>query len=280
MDRYDVFSRCHPVVQLTYFVLAVAFCMVFLHPLVLALGFFGGMAYLFRLKGILSFKTVFGAVLTALCLASFNVLFNHRGETVLAYFRSGNPLTLESILYGLALGFSFGCLLLWLSCFSLCFTSDRLMCLVGVFPPLSVLFTVTLRFIPLYIKRIKRASADRYAFGMKEKGIKGGIRVLETVSGQALEEAIEMADIMRGRGLGLKGRTAFSPFVFTLHDGVILGIVVLMSACVFCFAPRVEYLPRFNFDRLDMVGVCGVFVFMLLPVIMDLYGDLKWRCLK
>lgn len=280
MDRYSVFGGLNPFVHILFFFLAIAVCMTQLHPLVLAACFLGAGTYFFRLKGFGAFKTVFFAISTALCLACFNVLFNHRGETVLLYFKSGNPLTLESILYGTALGISFGCLLLWLNCFNLCFTTDRLMCILKVFPSLSVLLTVTLRFIPLYIKRIKRASADRYAFGYRDKKIKSGIRALEAVSGQVLEEAVEIADVMRGRGLGLKGRTAFSPFAFTALDGGFAVVVMVTALCIFLFAPKCVYLPHYSCLKTTPFGTAVTFAFMMIPTALDLYGDLKWRCLK
>ena len=99
----DRFSSLHPVVNFLFFAEVLGFSMFLLHPaclvisLVCALGYdlqLGGRkALAFCLKGVLP-MTILAAVL--------NPLFNHQGTTILTYLPSGNPVTLESIAYGLA----------------------------------------------------------------------------------------------------------------------------------------------------------------------------------
>ena len=208
------------------------------------------------------------------------MLFNHRGATILAYFGNGNPLTLESITHGLALGSSLACILLWFACFNVVFTSDRLICLTGkLSPTVSVLITITLRFIPLYLNRLRRAATDRRLF--YGGGILQGLKTLEVVSAQVLESAVETADVMRGRGLGLKGRTAFSPFKFHLRDIIALITLAVLVLLAFLLTPEAEYLPVYSAENIMPAGAVVTAVLMLLPAGLNLiYGEIKWRYLK
>ena len=52
------------------------------------------------------------------------------GVTILRYM-GDNPLTLESILYGVAIAVMFGSVILWFSCVHVIMTSDKLMYLSG-----------------------------------------------------------------------------------------------------------------------------------------------------
>ena len=280
MKRYDEFEFYHPIVNLIYFASVIVLCMVALHPLVQFMGLTGSFSYLLYLRGRSAFKPLLFSFITAMGAAIFNVLFNHRGATILAYFSNGNPLTLESVTHGLALGSSLACILLWFACFNLIFTSDRLICLTGRFSPtLSLLITITLRFVPLYLSRLRRAATDRRVF--YGEGILRGLKTIETVSAQVLESAVETADIMRCRGLGLKGRTAFSPFIFRLRDVIALVFIVLLAALAFLLAPKAEYLPVYTSDNIVPAGVLATAVLMLLPTGLNLiYGEIKWRHLK
>jgi energy-coupling factor transport system permease protein len=272
MERFDEFTIYHPFVNLIYFALAIALCMINLHPLVLALGAIGSFGYLVYMKGRRAFSALWFSIITAAVLTGFNVLFNHRGETIILYFKNGNPLTLESITNGAALGISFGCMLLWFACVNEVMTSDRLMCILSrAVPSLSVLMTVTLRFIPLYIRQIKRSSADRRAFYGKSQGqLKHSFAIIDNVSGQALEMAIDSADVMHSRGLGLKGRTAFSPFVFGLRDVLMLIYLSAAAAAAFTLSPKADYLPSYSADTVSIAGTLAVAALLLMPLAVNL----------
>ena len=66
-------------------------------------------------------------VITAL----INPAFSHQGVTILTYLPSGNPLTLESILYGIYAAFLLITVIAWFSCFNAVMTSDKFMYLSG-----------------------------------------------------------------------------------------------------------------------------------------------------
>ena len=73
--------------------------------------------------------------------AVLNPLFNHEGATILTYLPDGNPLTLESMLYGVSAAAMMVTVILWFSCYNSVMTSDKFLYLFGrVIPALSLLF--------------------------------------------------------------------------------------------------------------------------------------------
>ena len=74
------------------------------------------------------------------------------------YLKNGNPLTLESILYGLAAGIMLVSVLNWFSCYQVVMTSDKFIYLFGkVIPAMSLIFSMVLRFVPKFKNGIKKS---------------------------------------------------------------------------------------------------------------------------
>mgnify|MGYP001140399782 CR=1 FL=1 len=164
-------------------------------------------------------KLGFAALLAALV----NPAFVHQGVTILTYLPSGNPLTLESILYGLAAALLLASVVLWFRCFSTVMTSDKFIYLFGrVIPALSLVLSMTLRFVPRFRRQFRAVSqAQRYmgrdtaSGGLIQRG-KNAMKVFSVLVTWSLESAIDTADSMRSRGYGQPGRTAFS--IYRLDD--------------------------------------------------------------
>ena len=152
-----------------------------------------------------------------------NPAFVHQGVTILTYLPSGNPLTLESILYGLAAALLLASVVLWFRCFSTVMTSDKFIYLFGrVIPALSLVLSMTLRFVPRFRRQFRAVSqAQRYmgrdtaSGGLVQRG-KNAMKVFSVLVTWSLESAIDTADSMRSRGYGQPGRTAFS--IYRLDD--------------------------------------------------------------
>ena len=133
------FASLHPVVLFTYFAAVVGCTMFFTHPLLQAISLLGAFIYSVMLKGKrgLLFNTVFMLPML-LFMAGLNPLFNHRGVTILFYLNSGNPVTLESVLYGVSAAVMFITVIMWFSCYNAVMTSDKFIYLFGkVVPALS-----------------------------------------------------------------------------------------------------------------------------------------------
>ena len=137
----DTFSGYHPLINFTYFVIVIGLSMFYMHPVFLALSLIGSVSYSIYLKGRKTVKVfLFGMLPVCLLAAAANPLFSHAGATMLFYLKDGNPVTLESIVYGLASGLMLAGVISWFSVFHEVMTSDKFMYLFGkVVPAFSLL---------------------------------------------------------------------------------------------------------------------------------------------
>ena len=91
--------------------------------------------------------------------AIINPLFSHKGGTLLFYLFTGNPVTLESIIYGLISAIIIGAMLLWFSTFNQVMGVERILGAIGkVLPNVSLLITMIMRFIPQYTRHQRKVS--------------------------------------------------------------------------------------------------------------------------
>ena len=166
--KHHAFLACHPAVNLLYFVLVLTFSMFFLHPLCLAVSLCAALWCAAQLNGGTAVRrTARWLAPSALLATLVNLAFNHQGATILAYLPSGNPLTLESIAYGFAAAAMLAAVVLWFSCWNTVMTSDKLMHLFGrVVPALSLLLSMTLRFVPRFQAKLREVTAARRGMGL------------------------------------------------------------------------------------------------------------------
>ena len=286
MKGRDAFSRCHPLVNFVFFALVLLLTMLVMHPVFLALSLAGAAGYGAYLRRERVWR-LWGTLLPVLALtAAVNPLFSHRGVTVLAYFPSGNALTLESILYGLAAAVLLCCAVLWLGCCSDVMTTDKFVYLFGrLAPVLSLLLSMTLRFVPRLGRRQRTIAAARDDMGEKRRGgsLRRRMAELNILITWSLEGAVDTADSMRSRGYGLPGRTSFSIYRFCRRDGALLAA---MAACGVYIAwggrsPALawSFYPRFRGTApgLYAVSVYGAYALLCaLPLLVDLAEELRW----
>ena len=232
----DSFSTYHPLVNMLYFVLVLCLTMFFIHPLCLVVSLVCAFVYSLYLRGVKALRFTLFYMLPMLVLtALLNPLFNHEGATILTYFRNGNPLTLESVLYGVAAAVMLISVIHWFSCYNEVMTADKFVYLFGrVIPSLSLVLSMALRFVPRITAQMKVVSAAQRCLGRDVsqggliKRVRNGSRILSVIVTWALENAIETADSMKSRGYGLKGRTAFSIYNFERRD---IYALMYLAAC-------------------------------------------------
>lgn len=225
----DTLRTCHPAVSFAYFALVIACAMLLMHPVCLVLSTLGGGWYVARLLGGKGLRRhLLWLLPMALLAAALNPAFVHQGVTILAYLPSGNPLTLESLLYGLAAGAMLSAVALWFVCVTDVITSDKVVYLFGrVIPALSLLLSMILRFVPRFVRRLRAvAQAQRHLgrdtqTGAPVQRVRSALRVFSIVVTWSLESGLITADSMRCRGYGLPGRTSFSLYRFDRRDGAV-----------------------------------------------------------
>lgn len=240
MDRRDAFDRCHPAINFLYFALVLVFTMVFLHPVSLGVSLGTALAYGVCLRGREATGKTLRFLIPMMVLAALlNPAFNHEGVTVLTYLPSGNPLTLESILRGLAAAVMLAAVILWFQCWSVVMTTDKFVYLFGrVIPALSLVLSMTFRFVPRFFAQLKVVTQAQRCVGrdVSQGNIldraRTGVTILSILITWSLENAIETADSMKSRGYGLPGRTAFSLYRFDRRDRALLVWLLVWGGCV------------------------------------------------
>ncbi|MBQ8836107.1 MAG: energy-coupling factor transporter transmembrane protein EcfT [Clostridia bacterium] len=269
--------------------------MFYMHPVCLAVTLASGFVYSVMLKGPKAIKTNLLYMLpTMLITALMNPAFNHEGVTILTYLPSGNPLTLESILYGLSAAVMIVSVMCHFSCYNAVMTSDKFIYLFGrVIPSLSLILSMTLRFVPKFTSQLKVVTNAQKCIGRDVSNgsllqrAKNGISILSVMVTWSLENAVETADSMKSRGYGMRGRTAFSIFRFDKRDAAallcisFLGVYVLVGGVAGGMDFR--YFPSVKATEPTIYTVsifAAYFALCALPIAVEVLEVRKWKAIR
>lgn len=275
----DAFSARHPAVGFLFFALVLVLTTFLMHPVTLAVSLLAALLYCARLDRAGLRQVLRLLVPLALLAALINALFNHEGATILWYFPSGNPLTLESLLYGLAAAIMLAAVVLWLRCASRVLSSDKIVWLFGrTAPVFGLLLSMTLRFVPLFRARFREVFSARRKLGKSR--LRRAMEAFSITVTWSLESAIETADSMKRRGYGLSGRTAYSRFRLETLDRLLLGFLALLTLALcagwalgafhWAWFPRVHGALYFGFYAAFAL-LCSM------PLALDLWEVRQWR---
>ena len=290
MNR-DSFSSYHPIVNFLYFGLVLLFSMCLTHPAYLVISTVSAFIYRGRLKEAKTAVPLRFVLPMAVLAAVLNPLFNHEGATILGYLKSGNPLTLESMLYGIGAAVMLACVIVWFSCYNEVMTSDKFVYLFGrIIPSLSLILSMTMRFVPRFsaqLKQVRQAQAcvgRDLSDGRLWDKLRNALTILSIMISWSLENAIETADSMKSRAYGLPGRTAFSIYSFEERDKYALcwlgfcGIYILCGWMAgqlkFSYYPMVKAAPVSAFSVSFMIIYLAL---CLTPVAFDVWEEKKCK---
>jgi energy-coupling factor transport system permease protein len=259
-----------------------------MHPVLICISLICGTMYLLYLKGVKDvLKSFRYMIVMVLMIVIINPMFNHEGATILYYLSNGNPITKESIIYGIFMALLLVSVINWCGCYNIVVTSDKFIYLFGrIIPHFSLILSMILRYIPRFkiqFRQVKEARAAIY--GDITKGniirrIKNFANIISAMISWSLENSIETSDSMRARGYGMKGRTSFSIYRFQKRDGIVCG-------CIFCCISIVaygllsekmyyRYYPTFesNLFEIKMIGIYIVYTLMcIIPLIINYMED-------
>ena len=290
----DRFGGYHPLVNFLYFTLVIGFSMMLNHPMAQGISLICAAIYAVQTEGKQAVWFTLRWCLPVMLLTAFvNPAFSHDGITILTYLPTGNPLTLESILYGLSAGVMLATVMLWFLNFNRVITSDKFIYLFGrIIPAMSLVLSMTLRFIPKFKAQMdsvvdaQRSIGRDISEGSLWHRTKIAITVLSIMVTWALENAIETADSMKSRGYGLPGRTAFSIYRFDDRDMMALlylgfcGFYLLSGMMVSAFGFR--YFPSIRYVELNAVTISFQFIYLILclmPVVLNHLEERKWKAI-
>ena len=314
----DEFSRYHPVVNLIFYLLVLGTTMFQMSVGLVFISLFSAVVYYFMLKkteGLKYCTVVVGIIIVS---AIINPLFSHKGGTLLFYLFTGNPVTLESIIYGLISAIIIGAMLLWFSTFNQVMGVERILGAIGkVLPNVSLLITMIMRFIPQYTRHQRKVSmvnkVNKRNYGEKinllnrektEKenviearkkqknkngidkiidSIKEGSRTFSITTTWALENSIYTADSMKARGFGTGRRTNYSNYKFQKRDYLLMGwLVILWLVVVFSLEREKVYTYYYPFTQVkNNVVVYLIYgLLCLTPVLINVKEEIRWLILK
>ena len=291
MER-DAFAGFHPAVNICFFAAVIGLTMFLMHPVFLLLSLVSAGCYLLYLMGGRGFgRQMVFLMPIFLFTAALNPLFNHQGGTILFLLPNGSPVTWESVCYGLASGVLMGATILWFNCCNAVFTTDKIIFLFGrAIPSLSLLISMTLRFVPRFKDYLLATWQVQQAMEpprRKIDALKQAMTAFSATVSWAMEQSIVTADSMKSRGYGSAGRTAYAVYRFERRDGVALAVLAVLTFgtvlpwCLgkiqwdFFLAMTGDLIgPWQIISYLSFAGIC------LMPLIIDLTEDFKWNSLR
>jgi len=285
-----LFSSYHPGVLLVYFIGVIGICMFTMNPLLLAVSLLGALGFAVQLENRKVVAVSFAFYIPMFFLISItNPLFSHNGVTPL-FFLNDQPVTLEAILYGAAIGGMIISVMYWCRCYNLIMTSDKFIYLFGkVIPKLSLVISMAIRFVPLFIKQIKPISMVQKTMGIYATKsiadrILSGFRIFSAMITWSLENAVDTAASMRARGYGLPGRTNFSLFRFTLKDGILLSILAVLFSIIliggslgvldYSFYPRMSSI---QISPVSVITYVALVILLFIPFVVEVEENRRWN---
>ena len=289
------FEKCHPAVNFLYFTTVIAGMIIFQHPIFLLISF--ACAFIYSIKRNEWKALAFNIVLIPLVVvyAFYYSSYNHFGVTVLQQNSIGNNITLESLVYGLVLGFVIAGVLIWFSCVYSVFTTDKVIYLFGkVSPRLSLFLAIILRMVPRIKKEAKKINTAQRGIGRGAnqgnifRRLRNSIRILSMLITWTIDSLTMVSESMRSRGSSLRGRKAFSIYRFDNRDrAYVIGnfaclTVVLMAVMLkqtdILYDPRIIMTPITSMSYLFYIGYA---VFCLMPLGLELWTEYRfWKARK
>ena len=284
------FGNYHPATLMIYFLSVLLVTMFVSNPVLQILAMLGGILFCLMLQK----KSEIGGnigfyVPMFLLVAATNPLFSHNGVTPL-FFLNGNPVTLEALIYGIAIAVMVTGVMMWCKCYSQIMTSDKFLYLFGrIIPKLSLILSMALRFIPMFKRQMHKVNRAQKAMGLYSSKsftdkIRSAMRVFMAMISWALENSMETSASMKARGYGMKGRTNFSLFRFYTGDGILLAVCIILlgitisgtaaGETVFYYYPRISEL---NLSPCAAAVYTSFGILSFLPFIIEVKESLVWK---
>lgn len=282
----------NPVTSAVYFFAVAGVAMFSMNPVLLFISLCGAVLFYTVQNGgkngavhIFSFALF---IITAL----INPLVYHNGTTVL-FVLNNNAVTLEAAAYGLAAACMVVAVLYWFRSFTAIMTGDKLLYLFGkLSPKLALVFSMGLRYVPLFKKQALNIDGTQTALGLyKDDNIidrfRGKLRVFSVLLTWALENGIVTADSMSARGYGIGKRSHFSVFRMRRDDVIFLLVTLsLFALTVYSIgvgAMEFAYYPSMGAAGSSPAALLGYIAYgalTLLPTLTETGEKIKWKYLR
>lgn len=232
--------RLHPFTTLCYITASMGIAMFCMNPVLQGCSLLGAGVFLWMVSGHIVWRRIPGFLCFCLVMAAVNPLFYHNGVTVLFYL-NGNRITLEAVRYGLCMACMLGSVFLWCLSLPRIFTGDRVQCLLGaVSPKAALICSMTLRFLPMYVRQMEKTRAQQRLLGLYRENalpdrLKGNLKVFAAATTWAFEHSMNTADSMQARGYGTRRRTQYRRQRFKPVDAALCAVIAVLSAAAVIF---------------------------------------------
>lgn len=289
-----VFSTLHPFVNFFYYIGVMTLCMVCLHPIFLMSAILlMVLVNLLQGNGTKLKRMLPSTVSFFLLVILLNPLLTHRGATTLFYI-GNNRITLEAFTYGITMGLSFVAIMLTFTSYNEVVSSHKFLYLFSrISPKVALLTMITIRFVPLFIRRFRQITLVQKTKGVQihsgsfMERVKNGMKLLQVLLVCSLEEALQTADSMQARGFGVTKRSTYIRYRMERRDWFILiYLILVLVSCMICIQrgfgkltmyPKVEALVFHSYDTSLFVLFL---MFIGLPIIIEGREWLWWRMQK
>lgn len=284
------FSNIHPITAMVYFISILLFSMFSNNPVIGVLALMGGILFCMMLTGRKEKWSDIKFYLTLFLLITItNPLFSHNGKTPL-FFMNGNAVTLEAVIYGVAIAVMVVSVLMWCKSYGLIMTSDKFVYLFGrAIPKISLVLSTVLRYVPMLKRQAKKVNRTQKAMGFYTsesyaERLRLGMRVFSALITWSLENAVETGKVMKARGYGLKGHTNYSNFVFRKRDGILFVVILVLDAITLA-AMLTGQLDFFYYPEITdiictlqaMTSYICFGVLSFLPFIIEVEEIVRWK---
>ena len=286
------FARLHPAVLFSYFLFVLVTAMFSNNPVIILTALVSGCCiYASVTKRSEKLSALRFYIPMFIIMTLTNPLFSHNGATPL-FFISETPVTLEALLYGAAMAVMLIAVMMWCKGYSAVMTNDKFVYLFGnVMPKLSLLVSITLRYIPMMQRKAKEISRAQKTLGMYSADsytdrVRAAAQVFSSLTAWSLERAIETGRAMKTRGYELAGHTHYSDHRFDRRDA---GVLCVCSICFiialtgiargdvsFNYYPRVSTVP---YGAATIVYI-ALALLMFMPVLIEAGEAVRWSCCR
>lgn len=282
------FKGLHPIASFVFFIFSFSVCLISSNPYLIAVCFITGALYCFKLQGKKCISYLIKFILPFIILITFfNGFVNHYGVTILFVLKDGNNFTLEALIYGFVSAVKIANMLLWIECFNEIITSERIIYLFGrLSPRIALILSMVLRFIPLIrnqseeiIKAEKGIGNSNYT-NVFDK-LKKALRRISILISWVLEKGIDTSDSMRARGYGLKSRTSFNSYIFSVKDLISILVFIFSFMVLVLAKEKLEafYNPIIIIPDIDLIHLFILFLFFTVlstPILFDIWEEKRW----
>ena len=285
-------DNVNPIAAFLWLMMVAGIAMFCFNPAILAISLLGALLFFIARNPDARPSAHLPYLLLFALSALLNPLFNHNGATVL-FVLNDNPVTLEAIYYGAAMGGMILAVLYWFRSFQQIMTSDKLLYVFGsALPKLTLILSIALRYIPLLRKQAKRVRDAQKALGLfRDENLldrlRGELRIFSVLVSWALENGIITADSMCARGYGVGRRTRFALFRFRGRDAALCIACLLLGgvtiAGVASGALDFRFYPRFSMGECSPLSCLAYFsygVLALFPGLLEVEEHIRWNILK